>query len=117
MELAASEARGVTEQPAHGVTDSVGVLQHLAQDHIAAALSMHRPRRGKADEPFTEALRCCEPFRVKLWVPAGEPAGVAQVWRRLVGEGGEGHDLGAGAPPPVEDMGIDEGEGGVARER
>ena len=31
--------------------DAVGILQAFAEHHVAAALAMHRPRRGEAREP------------------------------------------------------------------
>src|SRR5262249_1439480 len=104
MELALREARGVAEQASHGVANAFGVLEHLAEDHVAAALPVHRTRGGEARESFAEFVRGSELLRVKLGIAAGEPAGVAVLGRRLVGKRRERHDLCAGALPAVENM-------------
>ena len=85
--------------------------------HVAAAFAMHGPRRGEAREPLLEALGIGERRGMQLRIAARQPAGIAIFPRRLVGKRREGHDLGANAPPAAQYMRIDEGEGGVARER
>ncbi len=95
----------------------LGILKALAEHHVAAALAMHWPRRGEAGEALAEAMRGGEPSGMQLGVSARQPACVATLGRRLVGEGREGHDLGARLAPALDQMRVDEGEGFVARQR
>ena len=50
MKSASGEARGVAEQAGHGVQAPVGILQALAQHHVAAALAVHRTVLRKAPQ-------------------------------------------------------------------
>ena len=54
---------------------------------------------------------------MQLGIAAGEPAAVAILRRRFVGERREGDDRRAGMAPAGEDVRVDEGEGVVAGER
>ena len=90
---------------------AVGIFEALAQHHVAAALAVHRPRRGKPRKPVAKTPRSSERAGMKLGIAAGQPADVAVRGRRLVGERRERDDLGARAAPAVDDMRIDEGEG------
>ena len=47
MQPARGEARRMAEQPGHGVARAVGIDHGLAEHHVAAALAVHRARRGK----------------------------------------------------------------------
>src|SRR5512143_1306916 len=73
MKLLLREARGVAEQPGHGVAHAVCVLEAFAENHVASALAMHLPRCGEAGEPMAETTRGGEPFRVQLGIAAGQP--------------------------------------------
>src|SRR5262249_56085925 len=84
MKVAPCKARGMTEQAGHGVADAVGILQHLAQHHVAAALAVHRARRGKSGEAFAELVRRSELRCVELRVAAGQPTRPAMLTARLV---------------------------------
>ena len=44
MQFALGEARRVAEQAGHGVVPARGVFEAFAQNHVAAALAVHRPR-------------------------------------------------------------------------
>src|SRR6516225_3324464 len=85
MKLASCKARGMTEQAGHGMADAVGVLERLAENHVSSALAVHRAGRRKSCEPLAKALRGSQSAGVELRVAAGQPAGVAVRWRRLVG--------------------------------
>ena len=54
---------------------------------------------------------------MQLRIPAGQPAHVAALRRRLVGERRKGRYLGTGPTPKIEQMRIDEGKGCVRGER
>src|SRR5262249_36644871 len=103
MRLVLGEARGMAKEAGHGMADAVGVLKPLAQHHVASALAVHRPRRGKAVEPFTEFVSSSEPAGMELRVPSGQPAGIATPRRGLIREWRERHDLGACAAPALKD--------------
>ena len=100
MQLALCEAGGMAEQPGHAVADAVGVLEAFAEHHVAAALAVHRPRRGETRKPGAEPVGGGKPSGVKLRIAAGKPATVAVLRRRLVGERRERDDLGARARQP-----------------
>ena len=68
-----------------------------------------RSRRRPARKRAAAARRAGVQFRVA----AGQPAGVAPGGRGLVRERGERDDLGPGGAPACEQVGVDEGEGGV----
>src|SRR6266540_695748 len=99
MQLAIGEARGVSEQARHRVARAACILQSLAEDHIAAALAVHRPRLREAREPRLEFLRGSERAGMKLRITAGQPADIAAFGRRLIGERRKGHDLRPGVAP------------------
>src|SRR6266446_3353115 len=86
MQLAFGEARGVCEQAGHRMTRAVRVLDALAQHHVAAALAVDWPRVREAREPLPEALRRGERAGMQLRITTGQPADVAALGRRLVGE-------------------------------
>ena len=117
MQTALGEARRMGEQANHGVTRAVGIDQPLPKHHVAAALAVHRPACGELREPCLEAPGVGERAGMQLGIAAGEPAGIAILRRRLIGERREGDDLGAGAAPAAQHMRIHEGEGGVGGER
>src|SRR5262249_39686873 len=117
LQLAAREACGMAEQPSHGVTNVIGVIEALAEHHVAAAFAMDRPRLRKARQSGAKAHGVCERAGVELGVSAGQPAAVAALRGRLVAERGERDDLGAGAAPAFDEVRIDEGESLIAGER
>ena len=107
----------MAEQAGHAVAPPASVLKRLAEHHVAAALAVDRPGRGKRPEPLLEAARRRKRAGMKLGIAARQPAAVAAFGRRLIGERREGDDLGTGLPPAGEHMRIDEGERRVACER
>src|SRR5262245_55348158 len=107
----------MAEQPGHAVAYDVAIGEAYPEHHVAAALAVDRPCRGEAREPRAKSLRGGELPGVKLRVSAWEPATVATLWRRLVGERREGRDLGPALAPSVEHMRIDEAEGRIRCER
>src|SRR5439155_9323641 len=117
MQLALGETRGVSEQPRHRVARAACILQSLAEHYMAAALAVHRPRLRETREPRLEFLRSSERAGMKLRITAGQPADIAALGRRLIGERGKGHDLRAGFAPRREQMRIDERERRVRGER
>jgi hypothetical protein len=62
------------------------VLDPLAQHHVAAALAVDRPRVREAREPLLEALRRGERAGMEFRITARQPADVAALGRRLIGE-------------------------------
>src|SRR4030088_2986540 len=86
------------------------------QHNVAATFAMDRARHCELREPRAKALRCSQRARVQLRIAAGQPATVAALGGRLVGERRERNDVRAGAPPTVENVRVDEGEGRVGCE-
>ena len=111
------EARFDAEQARHPVRGARGVDEARAQRHVAAALAMHRPRPGEAPQTLTEAGRRGEPTGMQLGIAAGQPAGIAVIRRRLVGERREGDNLRARGAPAANEMRVDEGKSLVPCER
>src|SRR5712671_5462720 len=117
MQLAISEARAMSQETGHPVARAARVLYSLAQHHVAAALAMDRPRLREAREPRLKFLRSSELTTMELRIAARQPADVAALGRRLIGERRKRHDFRARFAPRREQMGIDEGERRVGRER
>ena len=86
MQLALGEAGRMTEQAGHGVANAVGILDPFSEHHVAAAFAVDRPALGEPGKPAPEAPRGRERARMQLRITAGQPAHVAVVGRRLVGE-------------------------------
>ncbi len=78
---------------------------------------MHGARGGEAAHAVAKGRRCREPAGMQLRIAAGEPGDVAVVRRRLVGERRERHQLRTGGAPMGGDMRVEEGEGGIGRQR
>ena len=97
--------------------DARGILQALAQHHVAAALAVHRPRLArKSRRPSRKRRACGEAPGMELGVAAGQPAGVAIGRRRLVGERRERHEFGPRRPPARRHVRIQEREGRIRRD-
>jgi hypothetical protein len=112
--LAGGEGRGERHEAGHGVGVAVGIDQTLAQHHEAAALAVdQRAAFGRGAEAVEKAAVAGEAAGMELGVAAGQEDGVGGFVGGLVGEGGEGEDLGAGGAPAVQQMGVGEGEGRV----
>jgi hypothetical protein len=86
MQAPLGEARRVAEEAGHGVADAFGVHDALTEDHVAPAFAMHGPASGEAGEPFLETCGFGERRAVELRVAARQPAGIASLGRRFVGE-------------------------------
>src|SRR5580698_1314190 len=117
VEFAFGEARCMTEQSGHHVTLSGGVLEAFAEHHVAAALTVHRPRLPKSLQLVSEFSRGGESSRMKLRVAAGQPAAVGMFRRCFVGEGRKRNNLGARLPPGCEKMRVNKAERPVVRQR
>src|ERR1700704_3027005 len=102
MQLALMKTRGVAEQAGHGMADAAGILETFSEHHIAAALAMNRTCPGKAGKTTAKSVCGGKGTRMQFRITARQPADIAGVGRRLVGERREGHDLGAGAPPTTQ---------------
>ena len=74
------------EQAGHGVASAVGILNSLAEHHVAAALAVNGARRCKALQPIAETLRSGELFGEKFGIAARQPARITRVGGRFVGE-------------------------------
>ena len=105
------------EQARHRMGDAGRIGQALAHRHIAPAFAVRRARLGEAPETFAKSRCRRQPPGVQFRIAARKPADIAIGRRRLVGEGREWDDLGAGRPPALHEMRVDERESGVARER
>ena len=93
------------------------VDQRFAQRHIPPALAVNdRPAVRGRPYARSEVVRRREPGRVQFRVPAGQVNRIGAWIRAFVGEGGEEVDIRASRAPAGQQMGIDEGEGGVARD-
>src|SRR5690606_35952093 len=79
--------------------------------------AVHRPVGREPPEAVEEPDVAGKPPGMKLRIAARQPAGIAIVSRRLVIERRERHDLRPRLPPTVEHVRIDEGEGGILRQR
>ena len=117
MQLALGEAGGVAEQAGHGMRLPCRILQALAQNHVTAALAVHRPRLREASQSIAETSRRGERFRMKLRIAARQPAAVGAIRRRFVGQRRKRQDFGAGVAPRREHMRIDETERPIVRQR
>ena len=93
---------------------AIRVDQTSAEHHVAAALAMDRACARKAAQTVEEARGGGDPPGMQFGIAARQPAGVAFLRGRFVGERREGNELGALRPPAGLDMRIDEAEGGVA---
>ena len=51
LELAGDEAGRMSEQSGHGMTHTIGVLESLAEHHVAAAFAVDCAGRGEARQP------------------------------------------------------------------
>ena len=76
----------MAEQSGHGVALAGGILEALAEHHVAAALAMHRAGLGEAPQPRRKSPRGRERIGVQLRIAAGQPAAIGTLGRRLVGE-------------------------------
>src|SRR6185436_15500455 len=86
VHLAPGEAGGVSEQAKHTMSRAVRILERLAQHHVATAFAVDRTRRREFPYAGSEAFRGSEAAGVQLGIAARQPAGIAIVRRRLVGE-------------------------------
>src|SRR5262245_54261099 len=86
MKPAFGEARRMSEQSGHRVADTLRVLDSLAEHHVPAALAMNGTRGGEAAKPVAEAARRRKVARAELRISARQPAYVAILGRRLVGQ-------------------------------
>ncbi|OIQ64495.1 hypothetical protein GALL_539540 [mine drainage metagenome] len=78
---------------------------------------MHRPRHCECAERLAKAMIGRKPASLQFRIAAGQPADVGVRIRSLIGQRRERHDLSAGGTPAFEHMRIDEGKGGIARQR
>src|SRR6476619_1029960 len=117
MQTSLGEARGMREEPGHGMARTARIDKSLPQHHVAAAFAMHGPAGRELPEPNLEAFGAGELVGMQLWIATRKPTGVAMFRCRLIGEGREGHDFCAGATPAAQHVRIDESRGGVRSER
>ena len=94
-----------------------GVLEGLAEDHIAAALAVYGLCPGERRKSVEKPAGRCNPARVKLGITAGQPAAVAIRRRRLVVQRRKTDDLGALPAPVRRHVRVDEREGIVVGKR
>src|SRR5690606_29604949 len=99
VHLAFCEAGGMAEQAEHLVGDAVGIFQSLSQNHVAAALAMHRLLRREGRHPVAEISRGSQRSGMQFGIAAGQPAAIAIWCRSLVGQRREGHDFRARVAP------------------
>ena len=76
----------MAEQTGHAVADALRVLKALAEHHVAAALAMDRPRCGEMRQPCAESLGGGEPLGMQFGISARQPATIARLRRRFVGQ-------------------------------
>ena len=117
MQFAFGEARHMAEQSRHGVATTLRVFEALAQNHVAAALTVHWPRLGELLQSRTKAFHSDERIGMKFRIAARQPAAIGVLRRRLVSKRREWKDLGAGFSPSLDEMWIDEAESLIARQR
>ncbi len=117
MEPALGKAGGVPEQAGHRVPDTIRIFEALPQHHVAAALTVHRPRLRELREPVPKSMRGRERAGMQLRIAAGQPAHIAVRRRRLVRERRKGRDLRTRFAPACEQVRVYEGEGRVRRDR
>src|SRR4029077_20603536 len=86
MQFAFGKAGRMTEQAGHRVVASIGIFDTLAQNHVAAALAMHRTRRGEAAQAFGKTSRCRDRIGMQFGVTTGQPAAIGALWRRFIGQ-------------------------------
>src|SRR6476646_8834470 len=117
MQTSLGEARGMREEPGHGVARTSRIDTSLPQHHVAAAFAMHGPAGRELPEPNLAACGAGALVGRQLRIATRKPTGVAMFRGRLIGEGREGHDFCAGATPAAQYVRIDECKGGVRGER
>src|SRR6185295_56622 len=71
MQLALGEARGVSKQAGHRIMYAVRIFYALAEDHVAAALAVHRPRLCEARESGLKFPRSSERAGMQFRITAG----------------------------------------------
>src|SRR5579871_3046154 len=113
MQLPRCEAGGMAEQANHGMALPLCILEPLAEYHVTAALAVHWTGCAELSQPLMETMRLRKHARVQLRIAARQPAGVAIVWRRLIGQRRKTGDLSAGPPPSIAHMRIHEREGRI----
>ena len=79
-----------------------GVLQFLAQHHVAAAFAVDRPGLGELPQAGTKARGGGQLGGVQFRIAARQPAGIATIRRRFVGERRERLDFRPRLPPGLQ---------------
>src|SRR5258708_33665090 len=102
----------MSQESGHPGALAARVLYSCAQHHVAAALTMDRPRLREAREPRLKFLRSSELTTMELRIAARQPADVAALGRRLIGERRKSDDFRARLARRREEMGLDEREHG-----
>ena len=105
----------MTEQAGHRVVAPVGVFDALTQNHVTAALAMHRTRRGEAAQAFDKTRCCRDRIDMQFGVATGQPAAIGVLRRRFIGQRRKSDDLRAGAAPGFHDMRVDKAECPILR--
>src|SRR5262249_61990602 len=117
MPLAFGEARRVSEQAGHGMTHAAPVFDAFAEDHVAAALAVHRARLREAREGAPKISRSSQRAGMQFRITAGQPADIAALRRGLVVERRKDRNLRTRFAPGSDQMRIDESECRVRRAR
>ena len=118
MELSCREGGLERQEPGHGVSRTRRIHQALAQNHIAAALAIYCGTAGGGGPQAGEKIPLArKPSGMELGIAARKIDRIRVLDRRLVGERGEGKELGPLRAPTVQEVRIGEGEGVVAGQR
>src|SRR5215472_2602153 len=115
MQPPLGKARDERQEVCHPVSASGFIEQNLAEHHIAAAFAIDRlPIRGSASKAGDEGVCGSEPLCPKLGVAARQIDRVGARQRRLIRQRREEYELGALAPPAIEQRRVDKAECFVA---
>lgn len=117
MELGFRKAERRPEKSRHGMDMADLIGQALPQNHVTAAFAMRGPSFHEPAQTVEKALRCREPSRVKLGIAAWQPAEIAMVRRRLIGERRKESDFRARLSPARQNMRIEKRERFVPGDR
>src|ERR1700730_12797077 len=117
MEIAFRKTKRRAKKSRHGMGMAGLIGQALPQNHVAAAFATRGPSFHEPAQSGKKTLRRRQPPRVKLGVAAGQPAEIAVVRRRLIGERRKERDFRARLSPARQNMRIEKRERFIPSDR
>ena len=85
MQFALGKGRFEPKEPCHGMSRAIGILETLAQHHIAAAFAIDpRSRLGRRAQAVEERCRAGEPTGMQLRIASGQEDGICARRNRII---------------------------------